>query len=58
MASKYPSTAIRVPVELMDKFKYVAGSNGRSVNKEIEQLMIKHVHDYVNQNGHIEINHD
>ena len=40
---KDPQYTLRVPKELMDKLKYIAKYNGRSANKEIEQLIIRHV---------------
>lgn len=40
---KNPQYGLRVPKELMDKLKYIAKYNGRSANKEIEQLIIQHV---------------
>lgn len=40
---KNPQYGLRVPKELMDKLKYIAKYNGRSANKEIEQLIIRHV---------------
>ena len=30
----------------MDKLKYIAGHNGRSANKEIEQLILAHIASY------------
>lgn len=47
---------LRVPRELLDKLKYIADYNGRSANKEIEQLIIKHVNDFEKENGPIETN--
>lgn len=40
---KHPQYTLRISKNLMDKFKYVAEYNGRSANKEIEQLIIQHV---------------
>ena len=40
---KNPQYGLRVPKSLMDKLKYIAKYNGRSANKEIEQLIIQHV---------------
>lgn len=58
MPSKKPFFSLRIPVELMDKLKYIADYNGRSANKEIEQLVIKHVRDFEKENGQININKD
>ena len=39
---KNPQYGLRIPSEIMDKLKYIANRNGRSANKEIEQLILKH----------------
>lgn len=54
MPSKLPHYALRIPVSLMDKLKYIAAYNGRSANKEIEQLIIKHVADFEQIHGEID----
>ena len=46
-----PHYALRIPTETMDKLKYIADRNGRSANKEIEQLILKHVADWEKKNG-------
>jgi len=43
---KHPHFAIRIPKDLLNKLKYIAGYNGRSANKEIEQLIRVHVDDF------------
>ena len=43
MASKLPKFTLRIPEELLDKVKQLAAANGRSVNKEIEQLLKEYV---------------
>lgn len=40
---KHPQYALRIPELTMDKLKYIAGYNGRSANKEIEQLILAHI---------------
>ena len=57
MAGKHknPHFAVRVPKELMSKLQYVASYNGRSGNKEIEQLIIKHVDAFEKEHGIIEV---
>jgi hypothetical protein len=37
----------------MDKLKYIAEYNGRSANKEIEQLILKHIAEWEKTNGTI-----
>ncbi|WP_225415878.1 Arc family DNA-binding protein [Limosilactobacillus reuteri] len=58
LPSRKPFFSLRIPVELMDKLKYIADYNGRSANKEIEQLIIKHVNNFEKENGPININKD
>lgn len=45
--------ALRIPTETMDKLKYIADYNGRSANKEIEQLILKHIAAWEKENGPI-----
>lgn len=54
-ANPYP---LRVDKLLMEKFKVLSESNGRSVNKEIEMLMKQAVLKYEQENGNITINSD
>ena len=54
-AHKTPQFALRVDPRLMEKLKYVAKYNGRSANKEIEQLIQKHVTAYEKAHGEITI---
>lgn len=53
MASKLPHFAIRVPSATMNKLKLIAAENGRSANKEIEQLILSHIKHYEDLNGEI-----
>ena len=55
MSSKLPHFAIRVDRALMDKLKYIAESNARSANREIEMLIRKHVADFESKHGKIEV---
>lgn len=54
MPSKLPHYALRIPTETMDKLKYIAERNGRSANKEIEQLILRHIARYEAANGTID----
>lgn len=56
MPSKLPHYALRIPTETMNKLKYIAAYNGRSANKEIEQLILQHIRNWENEHG--EINDD
>jgi len=53
MPSKLPQYALRIPTETMDKLKYIAEYNGRSANKEIEQLILKHIAEWETEKGTI-----
>lgn len=50
---KDPQYSLRIPKELLNKLKYIAEYNGRSANKEIEQLIIRHVAEWEAANGPI-----
>lgn len=56
MSSKLPHYALRIPSETMDKLKYIAEYNGRSANKEIEQLILAHIAAFQEQHGDIDLN--
>lgn len=45
--------AIRADREILDKLSYIASYNGRSSNKEIEQLIIKHISEFEKQHDKI-----
>lgn len=53
MPSKLPHYALRIPVATMDKLKYIAEYNGRSANKEIEQLILAHIASFQAEHGEI-----
>ncbi len=52
---KHPQYALRIPELTMDKLKYIAGFNGRSANKEIEQLILVHIAAFERKYGDIEL---
>ena len=43
-------------IDLTQKFRYIAESEGRSANKEIEQFLKKRVADFERENGTIPVN--
>lgn len=47
--------SLRIHPVIMKKMKIIAENNGRSVNKEIEQILKWVVDDYENQKGRIKI---
>ena len=51
---KHPHYALRIPSSIMDKLKSIAEYNGRSANKEIEQLIIHHIAAFEKEHGEIE----
>lgn len=53
MPSKLPQHGLRIPRETIDKLKYIAEYNGRSSNKEIEQLILKHIAAFEAEHGTI-----
>ena len=46
---------LRVDRVLFQKFRYIAASEGRSANKEIEQYLKKRVLEYEREFGKIEV---
>ncbi len=44
---------LRVDRELFRKFRYIADSEGRSANREIEQFIKKRVAEYEREHGEI-----
>ena len=44
---------LRIPTETMDKLKYIAERHGRSANKEIEQLILRHIDVWEKNHGPI-----
>ena len=53
---KNPHYALRIPTATMDKLKYIAAYNGRSANKEIEQLILRHIQEWEHEHEKIIIN--
>ncbi len=47
--------SLRIDEQLMDKLKVISDENGRSLNKEIEQLIIKHIREYESDYGIIQL---
>lgn len=55
MPSNTHHFAIRAPRDLLDKLKHVADYHGRSANKEVEQLIKKHVAEFEREHGPIHV---
>lgn len=56
MEDKLLRYTLRVDRLLFQKFRYIAESEGRSANKEIEQFLKKRVADFERENGIIPVN--
>ena len=55
MEDKFLRYTLRVDRELFQKFRYVAEYEGRSANKEIEQMLKKRVSEFEKKHGEIEL---
>ncbi len=55
MDDKLLRYTLRVDRALFAKFRYIAESEGRSANKEIEQYLKKRVAEFEAANGRIEV---
>lgn len=55
MASTLPRFTLRTEREILDKIEYIAKYNGRSSNKEIEQLLIQHISQFEKEHGKINL---
>ena len=55
MASDIIKFTLRTDSELMQKFQYVAEYNARSANRELEVIMKKHIAEFEQTHGKIDI---
>lgn len=55
MSFKLSKFTIRINSELLKKFRFVAEYNARSANRELEILIRKHVSEFEEVNGKIEL---
>ena len=53
MKDTLPRYTLRVPQELLDKLAYIANYEGRTKNKELEQLIKKHIDEFEAKHGTI-----
>ena len=53
MKDNLPRYTLRVSQELLDKLAYIAHYEGRTKNKEIEQLIKKRIAEFEEQHGTI-----
>ena len=57
MPSNKPIIAVRTSNDIIEKMKVIADENNRSVSKETELLIKKHIKRYEDDNGEIKIEH-
>ena len=55
MASKLPMFGFRTTRENLDKLAVISDFNGRSANRELEQLLISHIRDFESVHGKIDL---
>lgn len=55
MPSSLPKFTLRTDRETLEKFRYVADNNFRTVNKELEMLMQRHIAEYEHEHGTIPV---
>ncbi len=55
MKDNLPRYTLRINQNLLDKLDYIAKYEGRSKNKEIEQLIKKHILEFEKINGEIKL---
>lgn len=55
MQDNLPRYTLRVPQELLDKLAYIAAYEGRTKNKELEQLIKKRIAAFEAEHGTIEV---
>lgn len=56
MKDTMPRFTLRVPQELLDKLGYIAEYEGRTKNRELEQMIRRRIAEFEQQNGEIKIN--
>ncbi len=54
MTGELAKFTLRVDAQLLKKFKYIAESNARSANRELEIMMRRRVEKFEEANGKIE----
>ena len=53
MRKDYPRYTLRVSKEVLYKMKYIAEFNGRTKNKQIEQIIKKYINNFETEYGDI-----
>lgn len=55
MPSNLPKFTLRTDRITLEKFRFIADNNFRTVNRELEMLMQKHIASYEQQHGEIKV---
>ena len=55
MRDYLPRFTLRVPQELLDKLGYIAEYEGRTKNRELEQMIRRRIADFEQEHGVIDI---
>ena len=55
MKNDFPRYTLRIPQEYLDKIGFIAEYEGRTKNKEIEQLIKKRIAEFEAMNGLIQL---
>lgn len=58
MPSQLPKFTFRVEASTLEKLRYIAESNFRTVNKELEMLVNQHISKYEKDHGSIPLSTD
>lgn len=58
MKDNLPRYTLRVPQILLDKLAYIAEYEGRTKNKELEQLIKKRITEFEKEHGTIDLNNE
>ena len=58
MPSQLPKFTFRVDAEVLEKLRFIADSNFRTVNKELEMLVKQYIAKYEKENGAIPLSED
>lgn len=58
MPSQLPKFTFRVETSTLEKLRYIAESNFRTVNKELEMLVNQHIAKYEAEHGAIPLSAD
>lgn len=55
MSSTTSKFTLRIDQQTLEKFRYIADNNFRTVNKELEMIIKSHIAAYETKNGEIKI---